>query len=284
MNPAKFLSDKIVDALSTLELGACLRLLCRQWIDGDIPDDLELLARHCRLAEAEMQRAWSILSGFFPVVGPGKRANRYMWIEREKVIADLERKSDEGTRLARKRWDDVKNKRNAAGNANGSAASNPASTVSGMSGAVQEQIGEEKSRKEQTREEGSRVGAVGAGLSDEMVSLIWHTYPKNHHRADQIHIPKADADPIIEAIARDGEDFVLGKTALYAAATAQWQPHERNFILATDKFYRAFEYRKDPREWERTSIDGRRRSKAEQLVDDQIAARNEARRAFGVDR
>jgi hypothetical protein len=33
-----------------------------------------------------------------------------MWIERDKVIADLERRSDEGTRAARKRWDEVRNK------------------------------------------------------------------------------------------------------------------------------------------------------------------------------
>jgi len=37
-----------------------------------------------------------------------------MWVERERVIAELERLSDEGTRLARKRWDAS---RNADGNA-----------------------------------------------------------------------------------------------------------------------------------------------------------------------
>jgi hypothetical protein len=39
MDPAKFFSDAQVDAMSTLELGACFRLLGRQWIDGHIPDD-----------------------------------------------------------------------------------------------------------------------------------------------------------------------------------------------------------------------------------------------------
>jgi hypothetical protein len=33
MDAAKFLSDAQVDAMTTLELGACLRLLCRQWLD-----------------------------------------------------------------------------------------------------------------------------------------------------------------------------------------------------------------------------------------------------------
>ena len=54
MNPAKFFSDAQVDVMSTLELGACFRLLSRQWIDGHVPDDLRLLARLCRLDDVSM--------------------------------------------------------------------------------------------------------------------------------------------------------------------------------------------------------------------------------------
>jgi uncharacterized protein YdaU (DUF1376 family) len=116
MDPAKFLCDAQVDVMSTLELGACLRLLCRQWIDGFIPDDLHLLARLCRLDDAAMGEAWVTLSHFFPAVETGKRANRFMWIEREKIVADLEKRSDEGTKAARKRWNDVKKRRDAVPN------------------------------------------------------------------------------------------------------------------------------------------------------------------------
>ena len=116
MDPAKFLCDGQVDAMSTLELGACFRLLCRQWIDGYIPDDQHLLGRLCRLDTAAMGEAWVTLSNFFPIVEAGKRANRYMWIEREKVVADLEKRSDEGTKAARKRWDDVKKRCDVAPN------------------------------------------------------------------------------------------------------------------------------------------------------------------------
>lgn len=108
MDPAKFLSDAQVDAMTTLELGACFRLLCRQWIDGYIPDDQRLLARLCRLDAAAMRDAWVTLQSFFPLLEAGKRANRFMFIEREKVITDLEHKSDEGTKAARKRWDEAK--------------------------------------------------------------------------------------------------------------------------------------------------------------------------------
>jgi uncharacterized protein YdaU (DUF1376 family) len=158
MDAAKFLCDAQVDAMSTLELGACIRLLCRQWIDGSIPDDLRLLARLCRLDDSSMAEAWVSLADFFPVVEPGKRANRFMWIEREKVVADLEKRSDEGTRLARKRWDETKRKRNAEANASPIASPN----ASGMPEPMQDQT-----RAEQTRADGPDASGMPHPLSDQ---------------------------------------------------------------------------------------------------------------------
>ena len=108
LDPAKFLSDAAIDAMSTLELGICLRLLCRQWLDGSIPDDLRVLSRLCRVKESVMKDAWPALNVFFPQIEEGKRANRFMWVERESVTAELEKKRDEGTKAARKRWGQVK--------------------------------------------------------------------------------------------------------------------------------------------------------------------------------
>lgn len=116
VDPAKFLSDAEVDAMTAQELGACFRLLCRQWIDGWIPDDERQVARLARLDATAMPEAWVTLCRFFPVVEPGKRANRFMFIEREQVMAELERRSDEGARAARKRWDEHRKKLDAAPN------------------------------------------------------------------------------------------------------------------------------------------------------------------------
>ena len=146
MDPAKFLSDSVVDSMSATELGAAIRLLCRQWIDGSLPDDLRTLARLSRLDDIEMAEAWVVLQRFFPEVEPGKRANRFMWIKRETVIAELERKSDDFTRLARKRWDAT---RNAAHSAGGNAERNAARIPAAMPAAMQEQSREEQSREEQ---------------------------------------------------------------------------------------------------------------------------------------
>jgi uncharacterized protein YdaU (DUF1376 family) len=148
LDAAKFLSDSLVDAMSTTELGACLRLLCRQWMDGYIPDDLHLLARLCRLEEAAMADAWVILSAFFPAIEPGKRANRFMWLERERVIADLERRSDEGVRAARKRWDEVKNTGNAV-------------PIAKPNGSPMPEPMQDQTRPEQTRPDHTRAGQNG---------------------------------------------------------------------------------------------------------------------------
>jgi len=88
-----------------LELGATLRLLCRQWLDGYVVDNPQILARQCRLSTAEMEMAWPILSQFFPVIESGKRANRFMWIERQAVMADFETRRDAGRAAAQRRWD-----------------------------------------------------------------------------------------------------------------------------------------------------------------------------------
>jgi len=109
MDAAKFLQDRLVDEMTTLELGAAIRLLCRQWIDGYLPNDIRSLARLCRLDPEVMAEAWRTLAPWFPEIEPGKRANRYMWVEREIVVADLIRKSDQGRKAVRVRWDKVQN-------------------------------------------------------------------------------------------------------------------------------------------------------------------------------
>jgi uncharacterized protein YdaU (DUF1376 family) len=139
VDAAKFLSDATVDAMSALELGACFRLLCRQWLDGAIPDDLRTLARLSRLDDQTMNDAWVTLSSFFPIVSPGKRANRFMWIEREKVVAELEHRSDEGTRAARKRWNETR-KRDALPNAAGNGSPIDSPNGSPMPEPIQDQI------------------------------------------------------------------------------------------------------------------------------------------------
>ena len=184
LNPAKFLTDAMVEAMSTLEIGACLRLLCRQWLDGHVPDDLHLLARLCRLDDHAMEGAWPTLSKFFPVMESGKRANRYLWIEREKVIADLERKSDEGTRAARKRWD-ARQQSNAIPTTSPDA--EPDSCIARPSGSPMPEPMQDQTRADQSGERAialappsDRAPATQRMRSVEMPERF---EPSDHHRA-----------------------------------------------------------------------------------------------------
>ena len=109
MNPAMFLQDSLVEAMTTEELGMTFRLLCRQWIDGWIPDDLDLIARLCRVNRSAIGASWdSLLSKFFPEIEPGKRANRFMWQERELVIQAMSKKQTDGRIAVTKRWDTIR--------------------------------------------------------------------------------------------------------------------------------------------------------------------------------
>lgn len=104
IEPAAFLSDSLVDQMTTLELGACFRLLCRQWIDGSLPDDQEQLRRLARLSKAEMDEAWEVIQRFFPKVEEGKRANRYANERRKEVEQTLSKRHIASIKANEKRW------------------------------------------------------------------------------------------------------------------------------------------------------------------------------------
>jgi uncharacterized protein YdaU (DUF1376 family) len=252
MDPAKFLSDAQVDVMSTLELGACFRLMCRQWIDGSIPDDQRLLTRLCRLDAEEMGQAWVTLAPFFPLIEPGKRANRFMWLEREKVIADLERKSDEGTRAARKRWDEAKK-----GNGIPSAIANG----SPMPEAMQEQNRVEQNRVENTFPQTPFADAP-AILSNHAknskptqarVERLYSLYPR---KRDKLAAKKAIAKATIVVMGGDADhpampvddalDYLAQRVTLYAERVRSCDP---DFIPYPASWFNAGAFWDDERDW-----------------------------------
>jgi uncharacterized protein YdaU (DUF1376 family) len=230
IDAAKFLSDTLVDAMSPQELGACIRLLCRQWIDGFVPDDMQLLARLCRLDGEAMAEAWVILSNFFPAMEPGKRANRFMWIERERVIADLERKSSEGTRAARKRWDNVREHRDSEPSGLPNAEHNGLGIAAGNGPSIPAAV------QDQTREDQSREGAYAPPPSDPPASATkrrrsvempeWFK-PNNQHRvlAAELGVDlEAAFSKFADHHASRGKKFVDWNRALN-----NWLRNEREF-------------------------------------------------------
>ena len=104
VDPKEFLSDGLISAMNAIEFGCATRLLMHQWIEGHITDDLAILARVCRLTLPEMQEAWPIVGQFFPEIEPGKRANRFMYSQRQVLNAEREHKREVGRDSINKRW------------------------------------------------------------------------------------------------------------------------------------------------------------------------------------
>jgi uncharacterized protein YdaU (DUF1376 family) len=268
MDPAKFLCDAKVDAMSTLELGACVRLLCRQWLDGFIPDDQQLLARLCRLDAAAMGEAWVTLSSFFPPIEAGKRANRFMWVERQKVAADLEKRSDEGTKAARKRWDDVRGKRSAS----------PIGSV--MPHPIQEQIRAEQTRGEENaglpmpRPSSSEKNInSGQGVTEESFTLddaVTYVLVETGLAGKPIR------EVIHQVIARDIKKLGAEPTTTAETMIRAWQRYDVldiQFKLRPENFFGGGTWRKPEKEWR--ARDG---AQGPQNVDDGYVPESQKRR------
>lgn len=105
MLPSQFLSDRDIDCMTPMELGAFMRLVCRQFIDGDIPDNKKTIARLSRLTEEELESCWDMIEKMFPVISNGKRANRYNKHLRDTAIRDHNLRSSVATKAVNKRWE-----------------------------------------------------------------------------------------------------------------------------------------------------------------------------------
>jgi uncharacterized protein YdaU (DUF1376 family) len=281
MDPAKFLSDSLVDSMTTIELGAAFRLLCRQWIDGSLPDDLHLLARLSRLDDAAMSEAWIVLQKFFPAMDPGRRANRYMFIRRETVLAELERRSDEFTRLARKRWDAVRN-------ANGNAARIPDAMPVAMqdqSRAKQTRADQKTSSAEPSNSNGSaRMSSPspesrGRPRKSDAEEIYW-LYPRHLGKNDALsaiskaifRVSQEHRCDIVQAI-----EYLRDRTAAFAKSPAG---QKGKYTPYPATWFNAGHYSDDELEWhphdapedEGNSNHGKHTNLAEQRTENNLAA------------
>ena len=109
IDPKALLSDTLVDQMTTLEFGACMRLLCRQWIDGFLPNDKEQLRRLSRLDTTEIDLAWVSICKFFPVsVGDqNKRVNTYADKKRKDITNKMTERSAQAYIASKVRWSNV---------------------------------------------------------------------------------------------------------------------------------------------------------------------------------
>ena len=186
-----------------------------------------------------------------------------MWIEREKVVTELERRSDEGTRAARKRWDAARSKLDATPNAlpNGSPMPLP----------MQDQTRAEQTRAEQTRAEQTRADikllpqttfaddrtaipdTKKSKPSDAQIEELYSLYPR---KRDKLDAKKAIGKAVSLVMTGDRDhgamslqealDYLVQRLTLYARCA---QGCDRDFIPYPATWFNAGGFWDDERDW-----------------------------------
>ena len=114
-----FVSDGAVEAMSTEQVGAYVRLLCKAWREnpvGTIPDDDEVLARWARLSPAAWQKSRGRVLAAFHLQNERWHQKR-MKAEYVKLMAEERKRSAAGRRGATARWTPQEPENSCDGNA-----------------------------------------------------------------------------------------------------------------------------------------------------------------------
>ncbi len=98
--PKEFLSSSKVMAMSALERGAYITLLCVQWLDGSLPNDLSALARLTGISKQQFLKIWPINLGRCFVLKHGRYLNLRLESERTKQAEFRQKQHD----AAASRW------------------------------------------------------------------------------------------------------------------------------------------------------------------------------------
>lgn len=85
-------------------IGIYVRCLCHQWAKGFVPNDKGKVARISGATTEEIDRVWDDVIAKFVESEPGKLVNERMEVERQKLLANRERRSEAGKSGAESRW------------------------------------------------------------------------------------------------------------------------------------------------------------------------------------
>jgi uncharacterized protein YdaU (DUF1376 family) len=85
--PDDFLGSSKVAVMTPTEIGVYVLLLCMDWNGHGISYNPKLLARYCRMSEADFVEAWEVVGPCFETGEDGKLYNPRLIREREKQAA-----------------------------------------------------------------------------------------------------------------------------------------------------------------------------------------------------
>jgi uncharacterized protein YdaU (DUF1376 family) len=88
------------------EVGAYLRLLLYEWVNGGLPEDTYRLSKIVRESEKKFIGKWKNLSTKFHLNGNGLLVNEKLEFVRQEKAQFIESQREKGKRSAKKRWGD----------------------------------------------------------------------------------------------------------------------------------------------------------------------------------
>lgn len=99
-------------------IGIYVRCLCHQWAKGFVPSDRAKVARITGATSEEIERVWPEVCAKFVESEPGKLINERMEVERQKLLANQERRAAAGKVGAAARWSHEKSEQKKNGKRN----------------------------------------------------------------------------------------------------------------------------------------------------------------------
>lgn len=85
-------------------IGIYVRCLCHQWVKGFVPNDKGKVARISGATSEEIERVWADVTAKFSQREDGQLVNDRMEVERQKLLANRERRAMAGKTGAAARW------------------------------------------------------------------------------------------------------------------------------------------------------------------------------------
>ena len=193
-----FLSDENVMLMNNQAVGCYIKLLCFNWKQGSIPDDIEKIARLCNEDGSAMAQLWPSLEPCFVPGENGRLINPRIEKERLKQQRFREERSASGKKGAHNRWKD-KDKNGSAidlpmaknGSSSSSSSSLDSKESEGYTLPSQEEISESSIPKLKTD-----IGKICEELYQQKI------FPKVHAFANGMLKQKRNPKAIIHALSR----------------------------------------------------------------------------------
>jgi uncharacterized protein YdaU (DUF1376 family) len=103
--PTAWINSVSVETMPPEVEGTYIRLLCRQWIAGELPADPARLRLLSKLSAAQWKKAWPLLEEHFPLAesGTGRRNPTLASVQQERDDFKVQA-AESGQRGAQKRW------------------------------------------------------------------------------------------------------------------------------------------------------------------------------------